>query len=59
MHAYSPGNRVRLGNKLVTWGFIAVLEDKGNHISSWEKGGNISGPGWERDHNMGTWNMEH
>nr|GEV53122.1 calmodulin-domain protein kinase CDPK isoform 2 [Tanacetum cinerariifolium] len=30
---YSSGNRVRHGNKLVTWGFIAVLDDKGNNIS--------------------------
>nr|GFA31926.1 hypothetical protein [Tanacetum cinerariifolium] len=40
MHAYSSGNRVR--HKLVTWGFIAVLEDKGIHSST---SGRLSGPG--------------
>nr|GEX56505.1 hypothetical protein [Tanacetum cinerariifolium] len=31
MHANGSGNRVRHGNKLVKRGFIAVLDDNGNH----------------------------
>nr|GFD63344.1 hypothetical protein [Tanacetum cinerariifolium] len=32
------GNRVRHGNKLVTWGFIAVLDEKGFIAALDEKG---------------------
>nr|GEZ21555.1 retrotransposon protein, putative, Ty3-gypsy subclass [Tanacetum cinerariifolium] len=42
MHANGSGNRVRHGNKLVTWGFIAVLDVKGIIAVPGSKGDNIS-----------------
>nr|GFD55390.1 hypothetical protein [Tanacetum cinerariifolium] len=52
------GNRVRHGNKLVTWGFIAVLGEKGIHSRSWEIKGLTSKDHGRRGYCTGTWGME-